>query len=154
VFHDQCVGPRREVSEGQPFDTLPSQIAANGDDGKPLLVKMDIEGAEWESLLATPDAVLDEFVQLPMELHLRGADEATFVQVVRRLKEHFFLVNVHFNNWSCSSDSAPLPSPAFQVLWVNKRVDVLDSEAPAPAGPLNAPDNPGAPECQPPMDRH
>ena len=76
VFHNECVGPRRESVDGHPFDTLPSQIARNGHAGKPLLMKMDIEGAEWESLKATPDEVLDTFVQFPMELHLRAADES------------------------------------------------------------------------------
>jgi hypothetical protein len=70
--------------------------------------------------------------------------------VVRRLEQHFYLVNLHFNNWACSADTAPLPSPAFQVLWVNKRVGVLDraTRSPAAMSPLNAPDNPDAPDCQ------
>jgi hypothetical protein len=150
VFHDQCVGPRRETAGGQPYDSVASQLAANGDLGKTLLLKMDIEGAEWDSLLATPDGVLDTIVQLPMEMHLRGASEATFLDVVRRLKTHFFLVNLHYNNWSCSPDSAPLASPAFQVLWVNKRAAVLDPSAPPPPTlqTVNAPDDPAHPECE------
>jgi hypothetical protein len=149
AFHNECVGPRRESVDGHPFDTLPSQIARNGDAGKPLLMKMDIEGAEWESLRATPDEVLDTFVQLPMELHLRAADEAQILETVKRLKRQFYLVNVHFNNWSCNRAFAPLPAQAFQVLWVNRRVGVINPDAPvpAPSSPLNAPDNPAKPEC-------
>ena len=149
VFHNECVGPRAETSDGHPFDTIPSHIARNGHAGQPLLMKMDIEGAEWGSLKATPDDVLDRFVQFPMELHLRMADETEILETVRRLKQHFYLVNVHFNNWSCDPAFAPLPAPAFQVLWVNKRVGIVDPEAPTPAvsSPLNAPDNPAAPEC-------
>jgi hypothetical protein len=150
VFHDECVGPRKETVDGKPFDTVTAQVAANGDAGKPILIKMDVEGAEWQSLLAASDEVLDRFVQLPMELHLRGADESTFLELVRRLKRHFYLVNLHFNNWSCSSDSAPLPAPAFQVLWVNKRVGVLGTDrTPVTTSPLNAPDNPDGADCQP-----
>ena len=149
VFHNECVGPRAETVDGHPFDTVPSQIGRNGHAGKPLLMKMDIEGAEWGSLSTTPDDVLDTFVQFPMELHLRLADENEILGTVRRLKQHFYLVNVHFNNWSCSPAFAPLPAPAFQVLWVNKKVGVIDPDAPTPAAPsaLNAPDNPAAPEC-------
>jgi len=148
-FHADCVGPRRETIEGKPFDTLSAQIAQNGDAGKPLLVKMDIEGAEWGSLAATSNEVLDRFVQLPMELHLRQADEAAILAGVRRLKQQFYLVNVHYNNWACDAAFAPLPAPAFQTLWVNKRVGVLDTAAPSPApvSSLNAPDNPNKPEC-------
>ena len=148
VFHDECVGATKETRDGQPFDTIPSQIARNGDAGHRLLVKVDIEGAEWDSLMATPDAVLERIVQMPMELH--GTDEAKFVEVVRRLKQHFYLVNLHFNNFACTSTIQPLPAWAFQVLWVNKRVGVLDPKGPSPApmSPLNAPDNPGGADCQ------
>ena len=43
-----------------------------------------------------------------------------------------------------------MPGRAYQVLWVNKRVGVLDPDAPVPAppSPLNAPDNPELPDCQ------
>lgn len=147
VFHDECVGPRAETIDGQPFDSIPSQIARNGDTGKRLLVKIDVEGAEWDALMATPDEVLDRIVQMPMELH--GTDEQKFVDIVRRLKRQFHLVNLHFNNWACTPDTAPIPAYAFQVLWVNKRDGVLDMAAPSPVpmSPLNAPDNPNAPEC-------
>lgn len=148
VFHDECVGPRSETVEGHAFDTIASQIARNGDAGQKLLVKIDIEGAEWDSLMATPDAVLDGIVQMPMELH--GTDQQKFLDVVRRLKQKFHLVNLHFNNHSCSPDAAPLPAAAFQVLWVNKRIGELDQNGPSPAptSPLNAPDGPNRPDCQ------
>jgi hypothetical protein len=148
VFHDECVGPKTETRDGRRFDTIPSQIARNGDAHNRLLVKIDIEGDEWDSLMATPDAVMERIVQMPMELH--GTDEAKFVEVVRRLKRHFYLVNLHFNNSACTSDIQPFPAFAFQVLWVNKRVGVLDPDGPSPApmSPLNAADQPGTPDCQ------
>ena len=148
VFHDECVGPKTETRDGQPFDTISSQIARNGDSNNRLLVKIDIEGAEWDSLMATPDAVLERIVQMPMELH--GTDEAKFVGVVRRLKRQFHLVNLHFNNNACESNIKPFPAWAFQVLWVNKRVGVLDPDGPSPApmSPLNALDNTDGPDCQ------
>src|SRR5688572_3700224 len=148
VFHDECVGARTEIVDGHQFDTVANQIARNGDTARRLLVKIDIEGAEWDSLLATPDAVLDKIEQMPMELH--GVDERRFLDLVRRLKTRFHLVNLHFNNYGCTKDLAPMPSGAYQVLWVNKRVGVLDPDAPVPAppSPLNAPDGPGLPGCQ------
>jgi hypothetical protein len=147
VFHDACIGPRQELVDGRVFDTLQNQIAANGDAEKRLIVKMDVEGAEWESLAATPDAVLERIDQLPMELH--GVDDPRNLEVLRRLKKHFHLVNLHFNNFACSAASAPLPAWAFQVLLVNKRLGKVDRKAPVPAphSPLNAPDT-GGPDCQ------
>ena len=148
VFHDECVGPSKETKSGHAFDTIASQIAKNGDRGKKVLMKIDIEGAEWDSLMATPDEVLDTFLQMPMELH--GINEAKFVEIVRRLKRKFHLVSLHFNNYACDPASAPLPAWAFQVLWVNKKVGVLDPDAasPAPMSPLHARDNVLAPDCQ------
>ena len=65
-------------------------------------------------------------------------------------KQKFYLVNLHFNNFVCSWRSSPLPAWAFEVLWVNKRLGVLDESAPRPApmSALNAPDNPEVPDCQ------
>ena len=147
-FHNECVGPRAESIDDMPFDIIASQIARNGDNRKRLIVKIDVEGAEWDSLMATPDAVLDRIVQIPMELH--GTDEVKFVEVVRRLKRKFYLVNLHFNNYACRSDIAPFPAWAFQVLWVNKRVGVFDPDGPSPApmSPLNARDRPESGDCQ------
>ena len=151
IFHDECVGPKNETVDGQPFDTIASQIDRNGDTGKRLLVKIDVEGAEWDSLMATPDAVLDRIAQMPMELH--GTNDAKFVEVVRRLKQKFYLVNLHFNNFACDASSAPLPAFAFQVLWVNKDVGTIDLTGPSPAqmSPLNVPDNPNRRDCQLPV---
>jgi hypothetical protein len=148
IFHDECVGARSEAVDGQPFDTITSQISRNGDAGKNLLLKIDVEGAEWDSLMATPDAVLDQIRQMPMEFH--GVDQPKFVEVVRHLKRKFYLVNLHFNNFGCQSDVRPFPAFAFQVLWVNKRIGEIDEKAPSPAAmsPLNAPDQPGHPDCQ------
>ena len=54
-----------------------------------------------------------------MELH--GYDDPKIVEVIRKLKRNFYLVNLHFNNWSCTPKAAPLPAWAYQVHWVNRR---------------------------------
>jgi len=147
VFHDECIGNRRQNVESRLFDTLANQISRNGDSGKRLIVKIDAEGAEWDALMATSDAVLERIDQLPMELH--GSDERRFLQAVQKLKRTFYVVNVHFNNYSCSTETAPFPSRAYQVLLVNKRIGVLDMAAGTPsASALNAPDDPTMPDCQ------
>jgi hypothetical protein len=149
VFHNECIGPRPERDENQRlFDTLQNQISKNLDTGKRLIVKIDVEGAEWNSLLATPDAVRDQIDQMAMELH--GVNEQRFLDVVRLLKQKFYLVNLHFNNSSCTRKSDPLPAWAYQVLWVNKRIGIPDESAPTPApiSALNAPDFPEHPDCQ------
>jgi hypothetical protein len=148
VFHNACLGPRSQERESRVFDTLEQQIDANGHTGGQLVVKIDIEGAEWEALDAAPEALLASIPQLAMELH--GFDDRRMLEVLRKLNRHFYLVNLHFNNWSCTSRAAPFPAWAYQVLWVNKRLGELDPSAPVPApmSPLNAPDTTTRPDCQ------
>jgi hypothetical protein len=148
VFHNECVGSRAEQNDSGVFDTLESHLKRNGHAGRQVLLKMDIEAAEWDSLLATPDAVLESIPQLAMELH--GHSDPKILEVVRKLKRHFYLVNLHFNNWSCTPLATPFPGWAYQVLWVNKKIGEPDPSAPVPAprSPLNAPDSPGRPDCQ------
>ena len=151
VFHDQCIGPKRAEtlsSQGtRVFDTLETQIESNGDAARRLIVKLDIEGAEWDSLLATPDEVLDRIDQMPIEFH--RVDDAKTLDLVRRLKTKFYPVALHFNNHACGG-ADPLPAWAFQVLWVNKRLGKLDENAPFPAAPsgLETPDSSVYPDCQ------
>jgi len=148
VFHNECVGDRTGYRKARFFDTLEKQISKNGDSSRHLIIKMDIEGAEWESLLAAPDELLASIPQLAMEMH--GYDDPKIVEVLRKLKRNFYLVNLHFNNWSCTRRAAPLPAWAYQVLWVNKRISIVDPAAPVPApmSSLNAPDSPTRPDCQ------
>jgi hypothetical protein len=150
IYHNECVGPVQETSDGRPFDTIANQIQKNGDAGKEILLKIDVEGAEWDSFLATPEAVLDRIVQIPMELH--GTNEGSFLDAIRKLKKTFYVVSVNYNNWACSSDHKPFPAWAYQVLLVNKRVGVLDPSVtpPAPPSPLLAVDNPDLPACSAP----
>ena len=153
VFHNECVGDRTGYRESRFFDTLENQIGKNGDTNRRLIIKMDIEGAEWDSLLAAPDDLLASIPQIAMEMH--GYGDPKIVEALRKLKRNFYLVNLHFNNWSCTPKAAPLPAWAYQVLWVNKRIGIIDPAVPIPAlmSPLNAPDAPTWPDCQLPMSK-
>src|SRR3954469_25649430 len=153
VFHNECVGNRAGNRESHFFDTLENQISRNGDTGRRMIIKMDIEGGEWESLLAAPEELLASIPQLAMEMH--GFDDPRILEALRKLKRNFYLVNLHFNNWSCTPKAAPLPAWAYQVLWVNRRIGIVAPIAPVPApmSSLNAPDSPTWPDCQLPMPR-
>jgi len=149
-FHNECLAPRAMRDKNhRVFDSLQNQFAKNGDTGKRLFVKIDIEGAEWEALLATPDAVLERIDQIPMEMHVFKGVTPLHLQVIKKLKKLFYVVNLHYNNFACNPTMKPLRGTAFEVLLVNKRLGELDASAPQPApmSPLNAPDKPDAPEC-------
>ncbi len=147
-FHTECLGPKSEGIDGKRFDSLESQIAKNGDQGKCLVVKMDIEGAEVDSLLATQTSVLDEINQLVVEFHDINDDQ--YLQVVRYLKKTFYVVDVHFNNYACSDIAEPFPSKAYEVLFVNKRIGLLAhaTHKPTYPNPLWQPNALELPDCQ------
>jgi hypothetical protein len=147
VFHPECVaGDRHKDAEGRLFDTPASQIARNDDAGRHLVVKMDVEGAEWETLLKMSNSTLDQIDQLAVEFH--GANGSQFKDVMEKLKRRFYIANLHFNNYSCAPSNWPFPAWAYEVLFVNKRVAILDRGKRAEYSPLNTPNKPSASDCQ------
>ena len=150
IFHPLCIaGEARVDNEGRIFQSLEQQLADNGDATGRVIVKMDVEGAEWESLLRTPDAVLQRIDQLVIELH--GIDEPLYLDVVRKLKGTFFVTHVHANNHTCSEKAAPFPAWVYEVLLVNKRLGRVAEGAPPPKLPhaLDSPNGPLRPNCAP-----
>jgi hypothetical protein len=108
---------------------------------------MDVEQAEWDSLLATPVEVLDRFAQFTIEFH--GTDEVRFLVTVQKLKEVFYVAHVHYNNYACSGGAPPFPADVYEVLFVHKRLADVDRSAPPTLRhPLDAPNNPDGPDCQ------
>jgi hypothetical protein len=148
VFHGECVADTAFTDkDGRVFDTPEHQFAKNGDAGKHLVMKIDVEGAEWETFRAAPDGVLDQIDQLAVEFH--GSGEERFADVVLKLKRFFYVANLHFNNYSCDDKFVPFPSWAYEVLFVSKRLGKPDtSGAPVAQSRLNAPNNPKLPDCQ------
>jgi hypothetical protein len=149
LFHDECVGPHQATQKGRQFDTVSSQIARNQDDGKHLIVKMDVEGAEWASLLATPDSVLAMIDQLAIEFH--HVDDWKFVATVERLKRFFYVAHFHANNYACARGIEPFTSWANEALLVSKRIGQLDPSGSLPTlpNPLDASNTVAAAPCQP-----
>lgn len=72
--------------------------------GDRLILKMDVEGAEFDALDAVPDDTLDRFEQIVLEVHwLNNLDDLAFrdrfCRIFRRLNCAFTLFHVHANNW-------------------------------------------------------
>jgi hypothetical protein len=154
VFHEECVGDTPKLDEdGRLFDTIERQLIQNGDKDRHVVMKMDVEGAEWDSFLQTPDHVLDRIDQLAIELH--GVSDARFVAAIKKLKRFFFVAHVHVNNYSCAPDIQPFPAWAIEVLFVNRRLGTIDwsgAKPPVPH-PLDAPNKVGHADCQIPQER-
>lgn len=85
-------------------DWVESQAPGTGD----LLLQMDIDGAEYRNLLGTPDATLNRFRIVLLELHgldvaVEGARfEEQLGPLLRKLDRHFVCVHAHPNN--CCGD--------------------------------------------------
>ena len=162
VFHAECVGDTTEDVEGRVFDTVRNQFARNGDGSKRIVLKIDVEGAEWDSLLSVPDEILEQRIdQMAVEFHwieddkFRWVeDDGKYIRVVQRLKQFFEVAHIHFNNASCIEDLQPFPTSAYEVLFVSKRLaDVDPSRKAAGLHPLDSPNNPSVADCQPKPQR-
>lgn len=148
VFHEECIGNAATDSENRVFDTLASQIGKNGDHGKRLVVKMDVEGAEWDALLTTPLAVLGRIDQLVVEFH--DTDQPRFIDTLATLNKTFVVAHVHFNNITCHEGARPFPAYAYEVLFVNRTLAKVDTSEARPLlpSPLDSPNSPTLPDCQ------
>jgi hypothetical protein len=146
-FHAECVGGARKRQEKRLFDTMSNQMKRNGDAKKRVVMKMDVEGSEWESFLNAPEELYERIDQLAIEFH--GINEDRFRTVISRLKRHFYLVNLHYNNHTCNTAQPPFPAQIYEALFVSKRIGVLDPGGQAVfPNPLDQPNNPTVPDCQ------
>ena len=115
------------------------------------MLKIDVEGAEWSSLRSAPDEILGQIDQMAVEFH--GIEGQQSVAVVERLKKFFEVAHIHFNNASCIRGMEPFPAWAYEVLFVSKRLAVVDRSRKASG--LEAVDARNVPyflDCQPRAD--
>lgn len=103
------------------LDTLENFINHNGHTHhKHMVLKMDVEGAEWTVLQQMDKTVLSCFDQMVFELH-RIEDMACMIRVLEKLNESYQVVHVHANNY-CSptwDDERAWPY-AFEVTYANR----------------------------------
>lgn len=105
--------------------TFTSHLA--GLNGK-VMLKVDVEGAEFAALLATPPEVLAQFQQVCIELHWlgrpsRGGDFRAKALALERLNEHFVLLHVHGNSYGDLVEVAGCTVPdVLEALYVNRKL--------------------------------
>ena len=146
VFHEECIAGSQRVEGGRPFDTLENQIRKNGDAGKQLVVKMDVEGRSGRASSECPMTSCSESTSWPSSS--TAIDEARFIFVMSKLKEFFYIANLHWNNFGCDGASAPFHSWAYELLLVNKRSACPILQSRWCAVVLDRPNNPELPDCQ------
>jgi hypothetical protein len=91
--------------------------------------------------------VFEQIDQLVVEFH--GVSEQRFVDAVKKLKRFYYVADLHYNNYSCTTLYRPFPAWAFEVLFVSKRLGVPDeSGKPAGGSALHTPNHPKLRDCQ------
>lgn len=91
------------TSESEGLLCLQDLLETYGAGKKRIVLQMDIEGAEYEVLAATPESVLDRFGVIAMEAHhlgglcYRGMLPVIETAFARLLKNHF-VAHIHVNN--------------------------------------------------------
>lgn len=147
IFHEECVGARAETIDGRAFDSIANQIATSGHAGEQVFMKMDIDGGEVDSLLATGPETFARIDQIAIELH--GVSNPDILAVVRHLKQHYVVADVHFNNFACKPGREPFPSSVPEVLFVHKDLAQVDPDGVVPfPNPGWFPNDPSRPDCQ------
>ena len=91
-----------------------------------LILKMDIEGAEWQILDADDLIDLSRFDQIAIEFHdfYKVTDEAYYrkvIRVLKKLNESHQVINVHANNWGKFEIVANVPfADVLEVSYISK----------------------------------
>lgn len=97
----------------------------NHEKEKNIILKMDIEGAEWNILDKMESDLLNMFGQIVLELHnMTIMDDASKIKnVLNKLNATHAVVHVHGNNWSAalSYGQGILPS-SLEVTYVNREM--------------------------------
>jgi hypothetical protein len=135
------------------LNSLSAHIAENGDtDRENLVLKMDVEGAEWYSILATEDEVLRQFRQIVMELHgltsqRWNASYEVKAAVLDKMRRSFHLVHAHGNNHgTVYVDQEYLLPDVLEVTYLRRDPDIVvrSSQTEYPIGGLDYPNRVGA----------
>lgn len=160
-FHQEGVwNAPGTISIGK-VDSMPNHMNAFWQKSMSLSVKMDVEGAEWVALPSVSDSDLGQVGHLLIELHLNAPDHELLemmpscIAQLQRLKQHFYLYHVHFNN--CMGCVRPYPGggsykiPAAVELSLLRK-NLIAGEPQGPFHPRTEMDRPNIPS-RPPVDR-
>jgi len=124
--------------------TLAAHLAALPLVPGPIMLKADVEGAEFAAILSTPSEDLAKFSQICLELHWlgrpsRGGDFRIKALALERLSENFVLLHAHGNNYGDAVEVAGCTVPdVLEVLFVNR--SFLDPEGFVPSSRGLVPD--------------
>ena len=116
-----------------------------------MILKMDVEGAEWEAINATESGLFENYDQIVMELHsmLDITKYDMILPALEKLSRTHQAVWVHGNNWNNFNHCGEFVTPnSLEIVFARKRsYHFVDSsqEMHFPL-PEDMPNNPSRPE--------
>ncbi|MDR1233179.1 MAG: hypothetical protein LBJ75_02890 [Puniceicoccales bacterium] len=151
-FHFFKTGICGTSGEDTNLKTFEEILTANGHmTNKNLILKIDVEGAEWESFSKTPSETIENFAQIVVEFH--GVDNVcdenkfnAMLNVFEKLNTTHQVVHVHANNYGTFDIIGGIPLPnTFEITYLRKRDNqFVSSHKCYPVQNLDMPNNPNA----------
>ena len=148
-FNRVGLGASDDRPELRRLDTL---IRENGDDGRSdLILKCDIEGAEWEALGCLASGFFARFDQIVMELHWLDhlhdtVFRSTWDRVIGSIYATHQCIHIHGNNYAQFVVSCGIPVPQVVEVSLARRAgrsfSVSEEMSPGPLDVPNRSDHP------------
>ena len=124
-FHFFKEGIAGKNSKDSPLKTLEHYIKKNNHTSKEnMILKMDVEGAEWEFIETVDPKILEQFDQIIFEFHslTRAGADKRILSLLEKLNETHSVIHVHGNNTSCLLQIGDTLFPdAMEVTYANKQ---------------------------------
>jgi hypothetical protein len=89
-----------------------------------IIVKMDIEGSEFECLHSIESSILNNIEQLVIEFHLGYSNINFFYSILQKIDQTHKVIHIHGNN-CCGLNAVGLPN-VLEVSYINKNICNLD----------------------------
>jgi hypothetical protein len=150
IFSKTMIG-----TEARPgFETLESIISRldKGEARPNIILKMDIECAEWATIEAISLDALARFSQITCELHNFGSFDRLewrqgFFRSLRKLMKLYAPVHIHANNFAGWATVANIPIPhVLEVSFANRAIYQFEDSDELFPGPLDSPCNTRIPD--------
>jgi len=146
TFYNEGLG----VSQKYKYDSFPNHLKRYGDEGKKILLKIDIEGGEYEVLKDEEFLkTLDNVVQIAIEFHDAHLRFAELKNVIESLNKKFTIVHFHGNNYAGVFELGGKQIPkVLELTFLNNsylKSKQLDF-SPMPVPDMDYPNHPGQPD--------
>lgn len=128
-----------EVNRAYTFTSIKDEIDKKNLKGKGIILKIDVDGAEWMGLKTLPISYLDYIDQMVIVFNNPRHPQITpplegYLDVINSLKQKFISINFHLNNLQCvydfdsSRSIHKYRSSSVEVTLVNRRLIKLKNE--------------------------